>query len=41
MEKSEKNEKNGVIYHRESINGDYDDFNDAEALIQFIWTGRR
>ena len=37
----EKNEKNGVIYHREGINGDYDDFNDAEALIQFIWTGRR
>lgn len=36
----EKNEKNGVIYHREGINGDYDDFNDAEALIQFIWTGR-
>lgn len=37
----ERNEKNGVIYHREGINGDYDDFNDAEALIQFIWTGRR
>ena len=31
----------GVIYHREGINGDYDDFADTEALIQFIRTGKR
>lgn len=37
----ERNEQNGVIYHREGINGDYDDFTDAEALIEFIRTGKR
>lgn len=37
----EKNEKNGVIYHREGYNGDYDDFQDPEALIEFIKTGHR
>lgn len=37
----EQNEKNGVIYHREGINGDYDDFDDAEELINFILTGKR
>lgn len=37
----EQNEKNGVVYHREGINGDYDDFDDAEKLIEFIKTGRR
>lgn len=36
-----RNEQNGVIYHREGINGDYDDFADTEALIQFIRTGKR
>lgn len=25
----ERNEKNGVLYHREGINGDYDDFEDV------------
>lgn len=35
----EKNEKNGVIYHREGVNGDYDDFDDLERLIEFIRTG--
>lgn len=29
----EKNEKNGVVYHRKGINGDYDDFDDVEKLI--------
>jgi len=29
----ERNEKNGVVYHRGGINGDYDDF---EELISFI-----
>lgn len=36
-----RNEQNGVIYHREGINGDYDDFADTEALIQFIRTEKR
>lgn len=35
----ERNEKNGVVYHREGINGDYDDFDDVEKLIEFIKTG--
>lgn len=37
----EENEKNGVIYHREGINGDYDDFDNVEELIEFIKTGKR
>ncbi len=37
----ERNEKNGVIYHREGITGDYDDFDDVEELIEFIKTGQR
>lgn len=37
----EKNERNGVIYHREGFHGDYDDFDDAEKLIDFIRTGRK
>ncbi len=37
----ERNEKNGVVYHREGINGDYDDFDDVESLIEFIKTGKR
>ena len=37
----EKNEKDGIIYHREGINGDYDDFDDVEKLIEFIRTGIR
>lgn len=36
----EENEKNGIIYHREGINGDYDDFDDVEKLIEFIKTGK-
>ena len=35
----ERNEKNGVVYHREGIVGDYDGFDDVEALIAFIQTG--
>ena len=26
----ERNEKNGVVYHQEGINGDYDDFDDVD-----------
>lgn len=37
----EQNEKSGVVYHREGINGDYDEFDDVEALIEFIKTGNR
>ncbi len=37
----DRNEKNGVVYHREGIVGDYDEFDDVEELIGFIRTGRR
>lgn len=37
----ERNEKAGIIYHREGIIGDYDDFDNTEDLIQFIKTGNR
>lgn len=37
----ERNEKNGVVYHREGINGDYDQFDDVEKLIEFIKTGKK
>ena len=37
----ERNEENGIIYHREGIVGDYDGFDDAEELIRFIRTGKR
>ncbi len=34
----EKNENNGIIYHRFGITGDYDNFDNAEELICFIET---
>ncbi|MCQ2407059.1 MAG: DUF3795 domain-containing protein [Oscillospiraceae bacterium] len=37
----ERNEQTGIVYHREGIRGDYDDFDDPEALIRFIRTGKR
>ena len=37
----ERNEKAGVVYHREGYMGDYDDFDDVEALIHFIQVGQR
>lgn len=37
----EKNEKNGVIYHREGIIGDYDAFDNVEELVSFIKSGKR
>lgn len=37
----ERNEKNGIVYHREGISGDYDNFTDSEDLIRFIRTGQR
>lgn len=35
----ERNENNGVVYHRNGILGDYDDFENTEELIEFIKTG--
>ena len=37
----ERNEQNGIIYHLDGINGDYDDFDDVEELINFIKSGKR
>ena len=37
----ERNEKNGIVYHREGINGDYDEFENVEKLMEFIMTGRQ
>lgn len=37
----DRNEKNGVVYHREGITGDYDDFDNVEDLSEFIRTGKR
>jgi hypothetical protein len=37
----ETNEKNGVVYHRDGIHGDYDNFEDLEELMEFIRTGKR
>lgn len=37
----ERNEANGIIYHKDGINGDYDDFTDVEELIKFIKSGKR
>lgn len=37
----ERNEQNGVVYHREGINGDYDAFDDVEQLIALIKNGKR
>lgn len=41
MDCLERNEKAGVVYHREGIMGDYDDFDVLEELIDFIKTGKR
>ncbi len=37
----ERNERAGVVYHRQGIMGDYDDFDDLEELIGFIRKGER
>lgn len=37
----ERNEKQGVVYHRQGYDGDYDDFDDVDALIRFIRMGAR
>lgn len=37
----ERNEKMGVVYHREGFDGDYDDFSNTEELIAFIKSGKK
>ena len=37
----ERNEQNGVVYHRSGILGDYDEFDDVEKLIIFIKEGKQ
>ena len=37
----ERNESRGVVYHRQGILGDYDEFDNVEALIRFLKTGER
>ena len=37
----ERKEENGIVYHREGIMGDYDEFDDLEELIEFIRMGER
>ena len=41
LDRLEENEKNGIVYHREGIMGDYDEFDDIEELIRFIDSGKR
>ena len=41
MNRLEQNERVGVVYHRQGITGDYDDFDNVEALIAFIRTGTK
>ena len=31
----------GIVYHREGVDGDYDDFENVEDLFLFIKTGKR
>ncbi len=37
----ERNERAGIVYHREGIIGDYDAFDDVEELIAFIQKGKK
>ena len=41
LDRLEANEKAGIVYHREGIMGDYDDFDDMEEVIAFISSGER
>ncbi len=36
LDRLDRNEKEGIIYHRSGIIGDYDEFEDLEKLIAFI-----
>lgn len=35
----ERNEADGIVYHRDGITGDYDNFDDLDELIAFIELG--
>lgn len=37
----ERNEQAGIVYHRDGIIGDYDEFDDLEELIDFIRAGKK
>lgn len=37
----ERNERAGVVYHQQGIYGEYDNFEQAESLIEFILEGRK
>lgn len=37
----ETNEKKGIVYHRNGITGDYDDFDRAEDVMAFLKNGER
>jgi len=37
----ERNEKNGIVYHREGVMGDYDQFDNVEELMMFIKEGKK
>ena len=39
LDRLETNEQAGIVYHRHGIMGDYDAFEDVEALISFIQVG--
>jgi len=39
MDCLERNEKQGIVYHRTGHTGDYGGFDDVEKLIAFIRTG--
>ena len=41
LDRLERDEQTGIVYHREGIIGDYDEFDDLEELIGFIRTGKR
>ena len=41
LDRLEINEQKGIVYHREGITGDYDDFDDVQKLMDFILTGKR
>lgn len=41
LECLERNENNGVVYHRSGIEGDYDGFESVDDLIEFIKAGSR
>ncbi len=40
-ERLSENEKNGTVYHRNGLEGDYDGFQTEKELFDFIESGRR